>query len=34
MDPTELLGAAERALGLAKKAGRHRTAASGPTHTH
>jgi diguanylate cyclase (GGDEF)-like protein len=34
MDPTELLGAAQRALGLAKKAGRHRTAASGPTHTH
>ena len=34
MDPTELLGAAERALGLAKKAGRHRTAASGPSHTH
>jgi len=34
MDPTELLGAAERALGLAKKAGRHRTAASGPTQTH
>jgi len=34
MDPTELLGAAERALGLAKKAGRHRTAASGPSQTH
>jgi diguanylate cyclase (GGDEF)-like protein len=34
VDPTELLGAAERALGLAKKAGRHRTAASGPSHTH
>jgi diguanylate cyclase (GGDEF)-like protein len=34
MDPTELVGAAERALGLAKKAGRHRTAASGPSHTH
>jgi diguanylate cyclase (GGDEF)-like protein len=34
MDPTELLGAAERALGLAKKAGRHRTAASGPSHAH
>jgi len=34
MDPTELLGAAERALGLAKKAGRHRTASSGPHHTH
>ena len=33
-DPTELLGAAERALGLAKKAGRHRTAASGPSHSH
>ena len=33
MDPTELLGAAERALGLAKKAGRHRTASSGPAHT-
>ena len=34
MDPTELLGAAERALGLAKKAGRHRTAASGPAQAH
>ena len=34
VDPTELLGAAERALGLAKKAGRHRTAASGPSHSH
>jgi diguanylate cyclase (GGDEF)-like protein len=34
MDPTELLAAAERALGLAKKAGRHRTAASGPSQTH
>ncbi len=34
MDPTELLGAAERALGLAKKAGRHRTAASGPSQAH
>ncbi len=34
MDPTELLGAAERALGLAKKGGRHRTAASGPSHSH
>ncbi len=34
LDPTELLGAAERALGLAKKAGRHRTAASGPSHSH
>ena len=34
MDPAELLGAAERVLGLAKKAGRHRTAATGPTTTH
>lgn len=34
MDPTELVSAAERALALAKKAGRHRTAASGPSHTH
>ena len=34
MDPTELLGAAERALGLAKKAGRHRTATSGPAQSH
>lgn len=34
MDPTELLGAAERALGLAKKAGRHRTAAAGTSTTH
>ncbi len=34
MDPTELLGAAERALGLAKKGGRHRTATSGPAHSH
>lgn len=34
MDPTELLGAAERALGLAKKAGRHRTATAGPSSTH
>lgn len=34
MDPTELLDAARRALGLAKKAGRHRTATSGPAHTH
>ncbi len=34
LDPTELLGAAERALGLAKKAGRHRTATAGPTTSH
>lgn len=34
MDPTELLTAAERALGLAKKGGRHRTAASGPSQSH
>jgi diguanylate cyclase (GGDEF)-like protein len=34
MDPAELLASAERMLGLAKKAGRHRTAASGPTTTH
>ena len=34
LDPTELLSAAERALGLAKKGGRHRTAASGPSQTH
>ena len=34
MEPTELLGAAERALGLAKKAGRHRTAAAAPSTTH
>lgn len=34
MDPTELLGAAARALSLAKKAGRHRTAASGPAQAH
>ncbi len=34
MDATELLAAAEQALGVAKKAGRHRTAASGPSHTH
>jgi diguanylate cyclase (GGDEF)-like protein len=34
MDPTELLAAAERALGLAKKAGRHRTATSGPAQSH
>lgn len=34
MEPTELLGAADRALGLAKKAGRHRTAASGPAQAH
>jgi len=34
MDPTELLSAAERALGLAKKAGRHRTAASSPSQSH
>jgi diguanylate cyclase (GGDEF)-like protein len=34
LDATELLAAAEQALGLAKKAGRHRTAANGPTQTH
>jgi diguanylate cyclase (GGDEF)-like protein len=34
MDPTELMSAAERALGLAKKGGRHRTAASGPSQSH
>ena len=30
----ELLSAAEQALGVAKKSGRHRTAAAGPAHTH
>ncbi len=34
LDATELLSAAEQALGLAKKAGRRRTAAAGPKHTH
>jgi diguanylate cyclase (GGDEF)-like protein len=34
LDATELLGASEQALGLAKKAGRHRTASNGPSHTH
>jgi diguanylate cyclase (GGDEF)-like protein len=34
LDGTELLAAAEQALGLAKKAGRRRTAQSGPGHTH
>ena len=34
LDATELLAAAEQALGVAKKSGRHRTAASGPAHTH
>ena len=34
MEPTELVAAAERALGLAKKGGRHRTAASGPSQSH
>jgi diguanylate cyclase (GGDEF)-like protein len=34
LDATELLAAAEQALGLAKKAGRRRTAANGPSHTH
>ena len=33
-EATELVAAVEGALGLAKKAGRRRTAASGPTHTH
>ncbi len=34
LDATELLDAAEQALGLAKKSGRHRTAASGPAHAN
>lgn len=34
LDGTELLAAAEQALGLAKKAGRHRTAANAPANTH
>jgi diguanylate cyclase (GGDEF)-like protein len=34
LDATELLSAAEQALGLAKKAGRHRTAANGPVQSH
>ena len=34
LDATELLSASEQALGLAKKAGRHRTASNGPSHTH
>jgi diguanylate cyclase (GGDEF)-like protein len=34
LDSTELLAAAEQALGLAKKAGRRRTVQSGPGHTH
>lgn len=34
LDATELLSAAEQALGLAKKAGRRRTAAAAPTHSH
>jgi diguanylate cyclase (GGDEF)-like protein len=34
LDATELLSASELALGIAKKAGRRRTAASGPSHTH
>jgi diguanylate cyclase (GGDEF)-like protein len=34
LDATELLAAAEQALGVAKKSGRHRTSASGPSHTH
>lgn len=34
LDSTELLASAEQALGLAKKAGRRRTAQSGPGHTH
>ncbi len=34
LDATELLAAAEQALGLAKKAGRRRTAANGPSHAH
>jgi diguanylate cyclase (GGDEF)-like protein len=34
LDAIELLSAAEQALGLAKKAGRRRTAAAGPNLTH
>lgn len=34
LEATELLSAAETALGLAKKGGRRRTASSGPSHTH
>ncbi len=34
LDATELLAAAEQALGLAKKAGRRCTAAAAPRHTH
>jgi len=34
LDATGLLAASEQALGLAKKAGRRRTAASAPSHTH
>ncbi|MEO5988627.1 MAG: sensor domain-containing diguanylate cyclase [Candidatus Eisenbacteria bacterium] len=34
LEATELLAAAEQALGLAKKGGRRRTASSGPSHTH
>ncbi|HTR97981.1 MAG TPA: GGDEF domain-containing protein [Candidatus Acidoferrales bacterium] len=34
LDATELLAAAEQALGLAKKSGRRRTVTSGPAHTH
>lgn len=34
LDATELLAAAEQALGLAKKAGRHRTAQHGHGHAH
>lgn len=34
LDGTELLAAAEQALGLAKKAGRRRTAQSDPGHAH
>jgi diguanylate cyclase (GGDEF)-like protein len=34
LDATELLAAAEQALGLAKKAGRRRTVQSGPGYAH
>ena len=34
MEGTELLDAAERAVGLAKKAGRRRTTSSEPGHVH
>ena len=34
LEATELLAAAEQALGIAKKSGRRRTATSGPAHAH